>query len=115
MPERRRSNQAVPLTIILLPAASDLRTARATIEHIGPMFIDPLGDLVDIEPHELSDLDERDSALVDQPSDVPDTDAEVAGHHVDVNQCRKVHPSARSKVVTRHSELLSLVASRGRS
>jgi len=74
------------LTSILPPTASCRPTNGAPIQDICPVCIDPLGNRLHIEPHMPPDLHEWDATLVDQPADVADADAEVAGHGVDVDQ-----------------------------
>ena len=43
----------------------------------------PLGDLTWIKPQKVAPLDERDSSLSDEPSDMPNGHAEVRGNIVD--------------------------------
>jgi hypothetical protein len=74
------------LTITLPPTGSHRQPKGGAIEHIGPMGFDPPDDLIDVESDELSDLDERDTTLIDQTSDVTDADAQMNGQRVDVNQ-----------------------------
>ena len=74
------------LTPILPPTASQRHAETAPIQDVGPVCVDPPGDRLHIEPHMPPDLHERDATLVDQPADVSDADAEVAGHGVDVDQ-----------------------------
>ena len=66
------------------------------------MVIDPPGDLVDIESHELPDLHERNAPFVDQTSDVADGDTQVVGHRVDVDQRWEVRTRPRMEGLAGH-------------
>ena len=56
----------------------------ASATWLTPTLVDPCRDVVRIEPEEVTPLDERDPALSDQPTHMPNGDPEVFSDAADV-------------------------------
>jgi len=73
-----RTDDATAMVAVSRSGSSAIRTSSVSVK--------PGVELIAVEPHEVADLDVRDSSLGDEPADVTDARVEVDGDAFDIEQ-----------------------------